>query len=146
MVRLIFKNFMICSKCKEEVPQEQFSRDRSRATGYSSRCKPCQRVMSNKHYADNKEVYKQRNYYRKEYIKKYIKEIKKNSECCVCGIRDHRVLQFHHREQSDKEFNISEAAGKKMSLDRLNKEIEKCDMMCANDHSILHYNEREDED
>ena len=79
---------------------------------------------------------------RKQKIRNEIKEYKQTLQCAKCGISDHRVLQFHHHE-ANKEFNISDAPGRGMSVKNIIKEIEKCQVLCANCHSILHYEERE---
>lgn len=72
-------------------------------------------------------------------------EFKKTLKCIDCGIQDHRVLQFHHRNKnshakipSGKKYRISTmvAAG---NTTLLKTELEKCDVLCANCHTIRHY-------
>lgn len=48
------------------------------------------------------------------------------------------VLEFHHRDESDKEFTIS-AKGNTLAWDTILKELAKCDLLCANCHRELHY-------
>lgn len=84
--------------------------------------------------AQNKELHER---YREEMLE-YIDNYRAERGCCICGEKDFRCLVFHHREKGAKEFNIA-------SYFRLNKklldEISKCDVMCANHHTILHYEE-----
>jgi len=39
-------------------------------------------------------------------------------------------------------FNVADAVRDGISLDRIEKEIEKCIVLCANCHAIRHYNMR----
>jgi len=47
------------------------------------------------------------------------------------------ALEFHHRNPSEKEFNVS-SKGHSRSWERVKKEIEKCDLLCANCHREIH--------
>ena len=87
------------------------------------------------HYADNKEIYTNRTKERKDKIRRHIFDYLNQSECKVCGEQDPVVLQFDHRDPSDKDFAISEAVSRKISIKRINEEIAKCDILCANCHA-----------
>jgi len=66
---------------------------------------------------------------RQEFINNY----KTDAGCAKCGYKKHpAALDFSHKDPKEKDFNIS--AGRFYSLDRLIKEIEKCDILCANCH------------
>lgn len=43
------------------------------------------------------------------------------------------ALEFHHRDPSTKEFGIS-SGGHTRSWERVQKELDKCDLLCANCH------------
>lgn len=61
----------------------------------------------------------------------------KGGKCSVCGWSGNiAAFQFHHRDPSKKEFGISTSP--KVSWEKYWAEIEKCDLVCANCHSILH--------
>jgi hypothetical protein len=45
-------------------------------------------------------------------------------------------LDFDHRDPQEKEFCISSALSTVPRLKRLRKEIDKCDILCANCHRI----------
>ena len=79
---------------------------------------------------------------RKRLLRTKLTEYKKKLECAHCGISDHRVLQFHHKDDN-KEFNVSDGARRGMAFENIIKEAEKCQVLCANCHSIVHYEERE---
>ncbi|MEO6890205.1 MAG: hypothetical protein ABI456_12695 [Ktedonobacteraceae bacterium] len=83
-----------------------------------------------------------RMYERKAAIHNYIQNMKNQLHCVDCGQRHPATLHFHHQNSEDKVFNIADAAYKGFSLDRIEKEIEKCIVLCANCHAIRHYNMR----
>jgi len=55
--------------------------------------------------------------------------------CVECGMDAPRCLQFAHRPGTDKQFNICDTRIT-VSQTRLEAEIAKCDVKCANCHSI----------
>jgi hypothetical protein len=59
-----------------------------------------------------------------------------------CGESDHRVLDFHHRDSKDKMFNISDFRHR-VGFVKLDAEMRKCVLVCANCHRIEHYREPE---
>lgn len=61
-------------------------------------------------------------------------------KCQECGFSHPAALQFHHRDPEQKEFSLSTktfAMPKKFPWERVLIEIQKCDLLCANCHSIL---------
>jgi hypothetical protein len=59
------------------------------------------------------------------------------SECHDCNTKDARVLEFDHRPGSEKKFNVAKAiSGSTRSWKTIKKEIDKCDIVCANCHRI----------
>ncbi len=77
---------------------------------------------------------------RRHEISKWIREYKKSHPCLICGFKDYRALCFHHRDPKIKEFEVSVYMG--AALEKIKKEIEKCDVLCNNCHMILHYKEQ----
>lgn len=71
----------------------------------------------------------------------YVNEVKARLGCRRCGIKDHRVLDFHHL--GDKEQAVALAVGASWSIRKLQAEIDKCIVLCANCHRIEHYEEEE---
>jgi hypothetical protein len=64
----------------------------------------------------------------------YIQEYKLNHPCIDCGFSDPRALDFDH-VRGEKSANISILAYS-ASLEKLQEEIDKCDIRCANCHRI----------
>lgn len=69
-------------------------------------------------------------------IRDFVKLAKHNKPCADCGIiYPAHVLDFDHR-QGEKSFILSRASVKGTSLDVVQTEINKCDIVCANCHRI----------
>jgi hypothetical protein len=61
-------------------------------------------------------------------------------KCKVCGYnKSKRALSFHHRNPLEKLFSISGNTCRKWDV--IKKELDKCDLMCANCHLELHEQE-----
>lgn len=58
--------------------------------------------------------------------------------CQTCGESHPACLQFHHRDPATKDFDIANAIANGWSKVRLQREIAKCDVLCANCHARLH--------
>jgi hypothetical protein len=75
-------------------------------------------------------------------ISKWFENFKKQFSCKDCGTKDHRVLEFHHRDPLLKDFNIGDAGHLGCGKEKILKEIKKCDCFCANCHRVLTYESR----
>ena len=93
-------------------------------------------------YARNREKAKASIKKRSEEIKEWFAELKTGLSCSSCGCKDHRVLEFHHRDPGTKKENISKMVIDGFGREKILKEIDKCDVLCANCHRILHYEQR----
>jgi hypothetical protein len=69
----------------------------------------------------------------------YIYDYLKNKSCIICGESRIATLQFDHIDREDKLFNLSEAKYK--SIETIEKEIQKCRILCANCH-LVHTSEQ----
>jgi hypothetical protein len=64
-----------------------------------------------------------------------LNEVKLKSGCVECGFNSHpAALQFNHRDPEQKSFEIGSCVLK--SWESIEAEIAKCDVLCANCHSI----------
>jgi len=77
----------------------------------------------------------------REKYRQWITDYKKKQKCSKCGIADYRLLEFHHKHDTDKEFSVGEVSTEGYGFDRIKKEIAKCIVICANCHRKLHYKE-----
>lgn len=70
----------------------------------------------------------------------------KGGKCEICGYNKcEGALQFHHRNPTEKEFQLSDVNlnASNFSMENLQKEVDKCDLLCANCHAEQHYKEDE---
>jgi len=100
---------------------------------------------SKKWYAQNKKKKKlQSQKSRKRAVKrnrKYV-EAYKIENPCTCNETEPCCLSFHHKN-GDKTGNISDMVNRGYSISRIQKEIDKCDVLCLNCHAKLHNKERQ---
>ena len=62
----------------------------------------------------------------------------KGGKCERCGYNEHlAALQFHHCDSKDKDFAIGNIKNS-VSWDTIKKELDKCELLCANCHAIEH--------
>ncbi len=97
-----------------------------------------QREAQRKHYQENKDKFRARVYKRRQENRQFILETQSKTGCVVCGEKHVACLDFHHRNPEEKVVEISIATDD-WSLDRLKKEIEKCDVLCSNCHRKEHW-------
>jgi hypothetical protein len=70
---------------------------------------------------------------------KYIKDIRSSFPCKICGEKDPIVLEFHHVDPSKKSFGFDVAAHRRIGNKKIDAEIAKCVVLCANCHAKLHH-------
>ena len=59
-------------------------------------------------------------------------------KCQICGYNKcTRALNFHHKDPKQKDFGLSER-GLTRSWEKIEKEIKKCVLVCANCHMEIH--------
>jgi predicted HNH restriction endonuclease len=74
---------------------------------------------------------------RKQKIKADFAEYKKTLSCSHCGLKDYRVLDFHH--ERDKEMGIHHMLSQAYAMERIMAEVKKCIPLCANCHRLVHW-------
>lgn len=129
----------ICSSCKEPKPIDAFNFKIKAKNIRRGICKTCSRAYGKKHYANNRKMYLKKAYLftkqkRKDnidYIFAYLLE----HPCIDCGEADPRKLEFDHIND-DKKYNISDMAGTGFSFKKIQEEINKCEIRCANCHRL----------
>ena len=63
----------------------------------------------------------------------------KGGKCINCGYNKCiAALQFHHRDPDQKDFGLS-YKGMPRSWEKCQKELDKCDLLCANCHFEVHH-------
>ena len=69
----------------------------------------------------------------------WLKTFKTGLRCLRCGESHPACLHFHHRDPSLKTDHIQTMICSGYSIERILLEIKKCDVLCANCHSKLHF-------
>jgi len=126
-----------CARCHLLKPLGEFPIRRSGGERRNAYCFPCKLAY-------------QRNYYKKD-AEKQRRRVGKNSQryrernrrgvlaylrahpCVDCGEADLRVLDFDH-VRPGKVAEVARLSGCALRWDRVEKEIAKCDVRCANCH------------
>jgi hypothetical protein len=85
---------------------------------------------------------KQQRLYRKRNA--VVKAYRKERGCAGCGEMHPAVLDLHHRDSAAKHPKFKKwgaNAWKRLSYEDIARELEKCDVLCANCHRKHHYEE-----
>lgn len=129
----------ICTKCGLTKSFEEFSWRNTQKGTKSPWCKDCHNLYENTKYKNSplernrKQRNKERNLQKNRiFAMGYLK----SHPCVDCGIVDTRVLEFDHRDRGTKTECISQLIHNNVSLYRVEEEIAKCDVRCANCHRI----------
>ncbi len=131
-----------CTHCNTEQPTENFSW-KDKANGRRSAiCKSCHSIKRKRYYLDNRKTERSRIVARKAEIKEWYREYKSTLSCVRCGQDHPATLQFHHPDSDDKEFEVSRAVTDGHSIESILSEINKCEVLCANCHSIEHWDSK----
>lgn len=91
-----------------------------------------------------KRTYADRAVYMREAVKKRRKKLREmaralhGNKCVICGYsKSQRALSFHHIDPKKKNFDLS-SRGLTRSWKRIEMEIKKCVLVCANCHMEIH--------
>lgn len=129
---------MKCSKCGEIKSDDQFHWANKSKGVRSSSCKTCRNKYNNESYRANKNGVKERQKaFGVEYRKKardFVVAYLRTHPCVDCGYADVRALQFDHIIP----LNDAKASrvGRFTSIKKIEEEIAKCEVRCANCHMI----------
>ena len=129
-----------CTKCNLEKSTEEFNKRSASKDGYNSCCKECNKLALKSHYKRNKNKYAERNKKKREELQKAFKTFKESLCCIKCGEDRYWVLDFHHRDPNEKDGYINNLFLNN-SKSRLEEELKKCDVLCANCYRDVHHKE-----
>lgn len=129
----------ICTRCKEELSVERFSKKSSGKDGLQPICKNCVNEYHTKHYKKNRQKYSKSAKASRDRYWLWYQEIKSNLKCKTCGESHPACLHFHHKDSSSKSGNISDMVRRMLSKKTILDEIAKCEVLCANCHAKLHF-------
>lgn len=115
----------ICTKCGRELLLDQFNwRNKAKGTRRSE-CRECHCGFMKDQYQKKKDV---------------IQSFKKKAGCKKCGYNKcEEALEFHHINPEEKDDIIARMISNNYSLDKVEKEMQKCVVLCANCHREFYY-------
>lgn len=130
-------NEMQCKVCREKKDVNDFAWRRKGKGLRDIYCKACRKAYHRDHYLRNKARYLENarartrriHHLRTEWLIMYLRE----HPCVDCGETDPVVLEFDHVE-GKKEFNVGAGFRGDWSFERVVREINKCEVVCANCH------------
>ena len=128
----------VCTKCKEEKSVEEFSFRWRAKNKRHPWCRPCTRIHNMDRYYANHSHYakhhtmltKNKRYEKMRKVLEYLQ----THPCVDCGESDPIVLEFDHRDNTEKVRAVAQLITENCGLEKIFNEIEKCDVRCANCH------------
>lgn len=124
-----------CRDCRKEKPATEFT---IRAGNPTNWCRLCKRTYdANYHKTRAPEVKAlklDKMKIRQLDLKQKLWDYKTSHPCIDCAESDPIVLEFDHRDSNTKENDICRMVAAKFSWAAIVREIEKCDVRCANCH------------
>lgn len=109
-----------CNACKAYLAVSQFDKQ---SQGLKSKCKACLKKRGKELSRKNKQI-----------MVDYL-----GGKCQQCGYNDCiAALDFHHRNPDDKTMQLNKQT-KNLMTERIFRELDKCQLLCANCHRVEHY-------
>jgi hypothetical protein len=129
----------VCLKCRQHLPLSEFHRYRD---GYQSWCKACKSTYAAEYYVRNRAKRVEYNRRQRQEASAFYLELKTGQPCSDCGEVFHpAAMQWDHLPGVDKVADVAELY--RGSRARVLKEIEKCELVCANCHAVRTHNRRQ---
>ena len=134
-----------CNHCQQLREEEEFNwRYKSLGIRHPT-CRYCAHSFNKDYYeGDAKEKHlqqvKERTELARVAAREFVYQYLLTHPCVQCGEADPRVLEFHHVGQKDME--ITRMVGGGWSVKRIQEEIGKCQVLCANCHRKITVEER----
>ena len=126
-----------CSKCLRVLDESKFNW-KLKNIKLQYQCKECSRIYIRNHYENHIEYYlekaRKRNRMVKDRAYAYLGPYLLSHSCVDCGERDILVLEFDYRDRRMKEGAIGHIIQGGATLEKVIKEVEKCDIRCSNCH------------
>ena len=127
-----------CRDCHRWLPIESFAYKHIALGTRQSRCRACQSVRSREHYQRHSASYLRRAKTNNKRVRienrHRLHEFLAAQRCLDCGTADFAVLEFDHRDPSVKVADVSTLVRKVCAWSRVQAEIDRCDVVCANCH------------
>lgn len=123
-----------CPRCDRDLDESAFNKANTRKHKLQSECRECRANRHQEKRTHNINRIKERQKQLVEWVRIY----KESHPCVKCGESFAACLQFHHLDPTKKDLAISVAARSGWSIARIEREIAKCVVLCANCHAKEH--------
>lgn len=131
-------NLNRCTGCKQDYPIDFYAWKSKKKNIRHRRCKNCTRAATKQHFLLHREKYdsrartawKRRQIENRQKLYAYLAQ----HPCITCGESDLIVLQLDHRDPLVKFKEVSVML-RTYGWKAIQKEIDKCDVLCANCHA-----------
>lgn len=130
----ILSDMKVCSICK--LLQENFYKNKYRPDGLQSYCVACSKTRSQERYknfsVEQKKEMRKLAQDKRIRNRQFLWDFLKRNPCIDCGEVNPVVLELDHIR--DKSSNISNLVAQAVSIEKIQKELNKCEVRCANCH------------
>lgn len=123
-----------CCTCHRELPLAAFNRRSRAADGLQSRCRDCSRAWYEQHRAAHMANAARRSKRARDELAARLHAYLQDRQCIDCRQGDIRCLDFDHRDPMTKAADVVTLVNQLVSWPRIEEEIAKCDVRCANCH------------
>lgn len=125
-----------CKSCLTIKPLDEYHRRTKSKDGRQSICKLCNREQRKAYYqtAHGREKNSITGKRWRVHVRQRVWDYLKEHPCVDCGESDLVVLDFDHRDETQKLFNIAMGVRRGYGWAKISAEISKCDVRCANCH------------
>jgi hypothetical protein len=115
-----------------EIKRKEYQKNSNK---YKKRAKEWRKNNPDKTYLADKKRWKEGQKAMRHYLKS-----QEGGHCKKCGYdKNLDALDWHHKDPSTKEFNLSQIRITPKNYNIIIKEIEKCVLVCSNCHREIHY-------
>ncbi len=126
-----------CNLCGDQKPIDAFSKDPSSSDGKNRRCRICAARKTRESYRARggyTETIKNRQNAKRESNRQKMVEYLSDHPCVKCGENDPIVLDFDHISPGNKRIQVSTLMRSCVKWETILREINKCEVRCANCH------------
>lgn len=122
-----------CNRCDITKSLDEFGNNKRKEDGKQAYCKECAKAYNAAHYRKHPDRRRAWNLKSLKLAQQFVWNYLLVHPCSDCPEADPVVLQFDH-VRGTKLFNISEAVHAGYSIRKIQEEIDKCEVRCANCH------------
>lgn len=123
-----------CTRCKTTRTKSEFSWKDKTNGKLNAWCRSCMKEYDALRDNTKGSTKYAKQTKRRQDLRQFLWDYFAAHPCVDCRESDPVVLEFDHRDEDDKTYTISNMVSRGFSQESITKEIEKCDVRCANCH------------